>query len=61
MSDLGVHVSVLVFGACVMTATAAGLLGSRSVPVPADSEPVTTPAETDRISPEPEPTLRTSP
>ena len=61
VSDLGVHVSVLVFGACVMTATAAGLLGPRRVAVPADGEPVTPAPETDRISSEPEPTLRTSP
>ena len=61
VSDLGVHVSVLVFGACVMTATAAGLLGSRRVAVPADGVPVTPAPETDRISSEPEPTLRTAP
>jgi hypothetical protein len=62
VSDLGVHVSVLVFGACVMTATAAGLLGSRSVTAPAETEPVATTApETERVSAEPEPTLRTSP
>ena len=61
VGDLGVHVSVLVFGACVMVATAAGLPGLRRVPATADREPVTTPAETERISAEPEPTLRTSP
>jgi hypothetical protein len=61
VSDLGVHVSVLVFGACVITATAAGLLGSHRVTAPADQETVTTAPETDRISSEPEPTLRTSP
>ena len=62
VSDLGVHVSVLAFGACVIVATAAGLLGSRRVTVPAaDREPVTTAPETDRVSAEPEPTLSTSP
>jgi hypothetical protein len=61
VGDLGVHVSVLAFGACVMLATAAGLPGLRRVPATADREPGTTPAETERISAGPEPTLRTSP
>lgn len=61
VSDLGVHVTVLVFGACVMAATAASVVAPRRAPVTADREPVTTPSETDRISAKPEPTLSTSP
>ena len=59
--DLGVHVSVLAFGACAIAATAASLPGLRRAPVTADGDPVTTASETDRVSSEPEPTLRTSP
>jgi hypothetical protein len=58
VSDLGVHVSVLAFGACAVAATAAGLArrSRASDPAAVDDEPVTSVRE-----PEPEPTLRTAP
>ncbi len=62
VGDLGVHVSVLAFGACAIVATAVAVPGLHRTPVTAGGgEPVTTTPETDRISNESEPTLRTSP
>ena len=62
VGDLGVHVSVLAFGACAIVATAVAVPGLHRTPVTAGGgEPVTTTPETDRVSNESEPTLRTSP
>ena len=60
VSDLGVHVSVLAFGACIVVATAAGLARRSRASVPAVAEePIATPTQ-ERVSSEPEPTLRTA-
>lgn len=57
VSDLGAHVSVLAFGACLVVATAAGVVRRSRASVPAvDGEPVASARE-----PDPEPTLRTAP
>jgi hypothetical protein len=61
VSDLGVHISVLAFGACVVVATAAALPRRSRASVPAvDGEPVAPEREREREA-EPEQTLRTVP
>jgi hypothetical protein len=58
VSDLGVHVSVLAFGASLVVATAAVLARrSRASVTTVDDEPATAPVQ----EREPEPTLRTAP
>lgn len=58
VNDLGVHVSVLAFGATLVVATAAGLARRSRAPVTTvDDEPATVPVQ-ERDA---EPTLRTAP
>ncbi len=59
VSDLGVHVTVLAFGASLVVATATGLARRSRAPVATvDDEPATAPVQERE---QPEPTLRTAP